>query len=403
MFKENNRFLIKTPTGFESFKGICCKPVNILYRFEFADGEHIECSGGHKLLTDSGFLDAREINVKNTITNKKIKDISIKEGVFRVYEPVSVNNNQTYFTNSVVSHNCNFLGSTNTLIIGEKLATLVYKDAITEHSSAKIYELPVKESYDEDTGNLLTKDHKYVICVDVSEGKNLDYSAFSIIDISTMPYRQVAVYRNNAIPPMLFPSVIKSCAEFYNNAYVLVEINNNPQVASILIEDFGYENVMRVSSGNKRAQTMTLYSGKNIAQGLKMSPLVKRIGCATLKTLVENDKFVVNDFETISELTTFVQEGPSYKAEEGCNDDLAMTLVIFGWLATQKMFKEMVEHDVRKQLQLEHFDIREEDQLPTMQVDDGLQFEHFVEGGAVWVESAHPDAYGTMIKKMLDF
>jgi hypothetical protein len=134
-----------------------------------------------------------------------------------------------------------------------------------------------------------------------------------------------------------------------------------------------------------------------------MSPLVKRIGCSTLKTLVETDKLVIQDFETISELTTFVQDGPSYKAEEGANDDLAMTLVIFGWLATQKMFKEIVDHDLRKQLQLEHFNFSEEDQLPLGELDNGLKFEHFVEGNSVWIETSDPDPYKLILKDMLDF
>ena len=298
---------------------------------------------------------------------------------------------------------CDFLGSTNTLISGEKLATIAYKEPLKKYADMIVYEDPIKESYDEDTGELLTRDHLYAMTVDVSEGKNLDYSAFSVFDVSTMPYKQVAVYRNNAIPPMLYPTVIKMCAEYYNNAHVLIEVNNNPQIADVLIEDLDYENVMKVSSGNKRAQTLCLYGGRNVAMGLKMSPLVKRIGCSTLKTLVETDKLVIQDFETISELTTFVQDGPSYKAEEGANDDLAMTLVIFGWLATQKMFKEIVDHDLRKQLQLEHFNFSEEDQLPLGELDDGLKFDHFIEGNSVWIETSDPDPYKHILKDMLDF
>nr|QMP83401.1 MAG: hypothetical protein [Caudoviricetes sp.] len=403
MFKENNRYLIKTPLGFESFKGIQNKKINILYTFIFEDGESIKCSGGHKFLTDIGFLEAKNITLKNTITNKKIKDIVTENGIFDVYEPISVGTYKTYFTNNVISHNCDFLGSTNTLISGEKLATIAYKESLKKYADMIVYEDPIKEFYDEDTGELLTRDHLYAMTVDVSEGKNLDYSAFSVFDVSTMPYKQVAVYRNNAIPPMLYPTVLKMCAEYYNNAHVLIEVNNNPQIADVLIEDLEYENVLKVSSGNKRAQTLCLYGGRNVAMGLKMSPLVKRIGCSTLKTLVETDKLVIQDFETISELTTFVQDGPSYKAEEGANDDLAMTLVIFGWLATQKMFKEIVDHDLRKQLQLEHFNFSEEDQLPLGELDNGLKFEHFVEGNSVWIETSDPDPYKLILKDMLDF
>lgn len=293
---------------------------------------------------------------------------------------------------------CEFLGSTNTLILGEKLATLPYKDLISEYSGATIFEEPIKEEYDEDTGELKTKDHLYAMSVDVSEGKNLDYHAFSVVDISTMPYKQVAVYRSNSIPPMLLPTIIKAVAEYYNNAHVLIEINNNPQVADILIEELSYDNVFRVKSGNKKAQQICLDWGKNTASGVKMTPLVKRMGCSMLKTLVENDKLIINDFETISELTTFVQEGPSYKGEEGCNDDLAMSLVLFGWLATQKVFKEIIENNLRKQLQLEHFNYIEEDLLPVIEPTNGFDnIKHFVEDGAVWITTNNPDPYGQFI------
>jgi len=295
---------------------------------------------------------------------------------------------------------CNFLGSTNTLVSGEKLASLAYQSQVGKYSDMIIYEQPVKDTIDDDTGEPLTKDHLYAITVDVSEGKNLDYSAFSVFDISGMPYRQVAVYRNNTIAPMLFPSIIKACAEYYNNAYVLIEINMNPQIADILSEDLDYENVLRVFTGNKKPQTLSMKGGRGIAQGLKMSPLVKRIGCSTLKTLIENDKLIISDFETISEMTTFVQEGPSYKAEEGCNDDLAMTLVIFGWLATQKLFKEIVEHDLRKQLQIENFDFIEDEMLPVLGPTTGLETKHFIEDGAVWVETTSSDPYRQIFNEL---
>lgn len=393
MFKENNRYLIKTPLGFESFKGIQNKKINILYTFIFEDGESIKCSGGHKFLTDTGFLEAKNITLKNTITNKKIKDIVTENGIFDVYEPISVGTYKTYFTNNVISHNCEFLGSTNTLIEGEKLATLSYKDKIAEYSGMYIYEQPIKEVFDEDEEKQISTDHLYTICVDVSEGKNLDYSAFSVFDVSQIPYRQVAIYKNNTIAPMLFPTVIKICAEYYNNAHVLIEINNNPQIASTLIDDLGYENVFRVYSGNKKAQTVTNRSGKGVMYGLKMSPLVKRIGCSTLKTLVEHDKLLLCDFETISELTTFTQQAQSWKAEEGCNDDLAMTLVLFGWLSTQQFFKDIVSNDIRKQLQFENLSYCEDEVAPIIEPQRGFDVPYFIEDDAIWVESGGNDCY----------
>nr|QMP82952.1 MAG: hypothetical protein [Caudoviricetes sp.] len=301
---------------------------------------------------------------------------------------------------------CEFLGSTNTLISGEKLATLTYKEPISKMADVVIYEKPIKEEFDDETQDQISTDHLYAIVVDVSEGKNLDYSAFSVFDVSMIPYRQVAVYRNNNIPPMIFPNIIKSCAEYYNDAHVLIEINNSPQVAEILLEDLEYENVFKITSGNKKAQTLSLGSGRRVSYGLKTSPLSKRVGCSTLKTLIENDKLIINDFETISELTTFVNNGKSFAAEEGCNDDLAMTLVNFGWLVTQKLFKEMVDNDIRKQLQLEHFEYIEEDQLPLGENYKGNEIPFYIEDDAVWVEvgkNSSQNDYGDFYKSFISF
>lgn len=300
---------------------------------------------------------------------------------------------------------CEFIGSSNTLITGEKLACLTYKENIKELSGMKIYEEPIKESFNED-GVQITGTHLYAMCVDVSEGKNLDYSAFSVFDVSSMPYRQVATYRNNGISPLLFPNIIKICADYYNEAYVLVEINNNPQVAEILQEELEYDNLFKVSSGNKKAQTLSAGFSKGSAYGLKMSPLVKRVGCSTLKTLIEMDKLLISDFETYSELTTFVSASASYEAEEGCNDDLAMTLVIFAWLSTQKYFKEIVDHDIRKQLQIEQFnieDVEDQDTLPIVEKDTGLESIFFIEDGDVWTLGSNGNPYDSLIKELLDF
>ncbi len=402
------QYKILTPDGYENFLGVNKITKSCYIHLKFSNGKEIKCSEDHPFLTIDGLILAKELDKKTLVLTKDgdgcfvISKRKIKRKI-DLYDIVNSGEKHLYYTNDIISHNCNFLGSTNTLVTGEKLSTLAYKDYIKKYSDMLIYEDVVKEEYSDDTGELLTKDHTYVLCADVSEGKNLDYSAFSVFDISVMPYRQVAVYRNNALPPILYPSILKSCAEYYNNAYVLIEINNNPQVADLLLEDLEYENVLQVASGNKRAQTVVINRGTNVARGLKMTPLVKRIGCSTLKTLVENDKLVINDFETISEMTTFVVNGPSFAAEEGCNDDLCMSLVIFSWLSTQKFFKELVEHDLRKMLQYEHFNYIEEEQVPIGEITTGLEIPHFVEDGAVWIESSSRDPYNDLIKQVLNF
>lgn len=275
---------------------------------------------------------------------------------------------------------CEFLGSTNTLISGSKLAQLVYQEPIAKHEHLHIYEMPVKEDDNE------TKlDHIYAITVDPSEGRNLDASSFSVFDVSTVPYKQVAKYNSASIPPVLFPTVIYNTAKLYNNAYVLVEINNTPQIADTLHQDLEYENVVKIETGNKKAQSMGTGFGRGIQLGIKMSPQVKRIGCSNLKTLIENDKLLINDFDTISQLTTFVSSHNSFKAEEGSNDDIVMTLVMFSWMTTQQYFKEIVNHDLRKQMQLEMLN-QSDEEVPSFGIfDDGKDKNYIVEGGDVWL------------------
>ena len=273
-----------------------------------------------------------------------------------------------------------FLGSSNTLISGPKLQSMRYTNALGKHQDMDIYEHPVKENED---GTV--KDHLYAICVDVAEGKQLDSSAFTVIDVSTTPYKFVAKYKSAAISPILFPTIIHNAARYYNNAYILVEINNNPQVAEILHSDLEYENLVKIMTGNKKAQQISAGFGRGIQLGVRMTPLVKRAGCSNLKTLIESDKLLIEDFDTISELSTFVAGRSSYEAEEGANDDLVMTLVLFAWMTTQKYFKDIVSHDIRKQLQLQHFSQVDEEILPVGELNDGLDVPFIVEDGDVWV------------------
>ena len=290
-----------------------------------------------------------------------------------------------------------FLGSTNTLISGTKLQQLAYNEPIITHDLMRIYEHPIKE--DEDN-NL--KDHLYAIVVDVSEGRNLDCSAFSIIDISQTPYKQVAIYNSSAISPILFPTVIYNAAKLYNDAYILIEINNNPQIADVIHQDFEYENLLKVYTGNKKPQQLSAGFARGVQMGLKMSPQVKKIGCANLKTLIESDKLLISDFDTYSQLTTFVADKNSFAAEEGTNDDLVMGLVIFAWLSTQKYFKEIVNHDLRKQIQLENMNQLDEELLPPPIMNDGLDNDFDVWDNDVWEKADGGEPYAGFMRKTIE-
>jgi hypothetical protein len=395
MFKKNNnRFLIKTPTGFEPFKGVQKKIVDSLYTITFFDGSFIKCSGNHVFLTEDGFKKANELTNNNTLTGKKISSITFINGTFEVFDPVGVDKHSTYYSNGVVSHNTEFLGSSNTLISGLKLQQIAYQTPITEHDKVKIYKPPVKG---DDEG---IKDHLYALVVDVAEGKGLDCSTFSVIDISATPYEQVATYKSSSVSPMLFPTEIFNAAVLYNNAYVLVEINNTPQVADILHQDLEYENLWKVFTGNKKPQQLSAGFARGVQLGLKMSPQVKRIGCSNLKTLIEGDKLIINDFDTYSELTTFVAQKNSFAAESDANDDMVMGLVMFGWISTQKYFKEIVNHDIRKQLQLENMNQFDEITPPSPMMDDGMENDFMLEGGDVWEKADGRETYSDYFREI---
>lgn len=280
-----------------------------------------------------------------------------------------------------VEFECEFLGSIGTLINPAKIKTLVYDEPIKKNAGLDVYEQPIDE-------------HTYIMTVDVSRGLNNDYSAFVVFDISTFPYKIVAKYRNNEIKPMLFPNIIIDVAKAYNKSFVLAEVNDiGEQVTSILHFDLEYDNILMCAMRGRAGQLVGQgFSGKKTQLGVKMSKTVKRVGCSNLKTIIEDDKLIFNDYEIISELTTFIQKNQSFEAEEGCNDDLVMCLVIFSWLVVQDYFKEMTENDVRKRIYEEQKEQIEQDMSPFGFIVNGIDEEtSFVDNdGDRW----HTDEYG---------
>ncbi len=279
-----------------------------------------------------------------------------------------------------VEFECEFLGSVNTLIAPAILKNMVYENPITRNAGLDIYEKP-------------EKDHNYIITVDVARGLGNDYSAFIVFDTTQFPYKVVAKYRNNEIKPMLFPNVILDVAKGYNNAYLLVEVNDiGDQVASILQYDLEYENLLMASMRGRNGQIVGQgFSGKKTQLGVRTTSAVKKLGCSNLKTLIEDHKLLTCDYEIISELTTFAQKHNSFEAEEGCNDDLAMCLVLFAWLVQQEYFKEMTDNDIRKRIYEEQKNQIEQDMAPFGFINTGLEDTQFVDkDGDVW----HTDEYG---------
>ncbi len=288
------------------------------------------------------------------------------------------NTSQRQFTQEF---ECEFLGSQDTLIAPSKLKALSFDTPLQKSGGLDIYE-PRKEGHD------------YVMTVDVARGTSQDYSAFCIFDITEFPYRLIGKYRNNEIKPILFPNIIVETARNYNNAHIMVEVNDiGDQVASIIQFDLEYQNLLMCAMRGRAGQVMgSGFSGGRAQLGVKMSKTVKKIGCSNLKALIEEDKLLISDYETIAELTTFVQKKDSFEADEGYNDDLVMCHVIFSWMVMQDYFREMTDQDIRKRIYDERSNEIEQDMAPFGFVDNGLDNDTVVdEEGNVW----EVDEYGS--------
>ena len=278
--------------------------------------------------------------------------------------------------------NCEFLGSSGTLISGWKLKELVHQSPMVQKEGLIQY----KQAF---------KDHVYMMVCDVSRGKGLDYSAFQLLDVTKMPYEQVCTFRNNALTPMDYADVIFRTAKAYNRASVLVEINDiGEQVSHSLHYDFGYENVLFTENAGRSGKRISSgFAGKGADKGIRTTKIVKSIGCSILKLLVEQNQLIVNDYQTINELSTFSKKGNSYEAESGKHDDLVMCLVLFSWITEQQYFKDYTDINTLMSLREKTEDEMEQDMSPFGFVFDGREqyideeYEQFVPSdGWLWKE-----------------
>ena len=270
---------------------------------------------------------------------------------------------------------CDFIGSVHTLISTAKLKSMAYKTPTYDDGEGLlVYEEP-------------KQDHHYVMTVDTARGLGNDFSAFSVFDTTQMPYTVVATYRNNTIAPMLYPNVVNAVGRKYNTAHVFIEVNDiGGQVADILHADLEYDNMLMCTVKGRKGQVLSggFGQGESI-MGIRQTTVTKRVGCATLKSLVEGDQLLVEDFNTIAEMTSFVAKKQSFEADDGHNDDLAMTLVMFAWLTSQDYWKDLMDTDVRKELFEDKMKQIEDEMLPFGFIDSGDGVDYEVDDqGDVW-------------------
>ncbi|NBP56519.1 terminase [bacterium] len=233
-----------------------------------------------------------------------------------------------------------FLGSSNTLISPAKIKTIKWQEPKVVQNGVNIFKTP-------------EKDHVYFIIVDVSEGVGQNYTAYQVIDGTDGNYEQVARYRSNKIADIMVPTSVVNVAKYYNDAYILVEVNTGDKIPHIIWNDLEYENLLCTCDKGRGGQNLTLGPGKNRPRlGLKSTPHTKKLGCSNLKLLIEQDKLKIHDFETLSEFTTFVSSSNAkngYAAEPGRFDDLVMCLVMFAWMTSDTLFMQLTKSNARQQ------------------------------------------------------
>ena len=248
---------------------------------------------------------------------------------------------------------CEFLGSIDTLISAVKLKQMAYRTPLQKNAGLDIYERP-------------KQDHIYMLTADVARGTKNDYSAFLVFDITEIPYRVVAKFRDNEIKPLIFPSKIYEVAKAYNQAYVMVEVNDiGESVANTLQFDLEYDNLVMASMRGRAGQVLGAgFSGGRAQLGIRTTKAVKKIGCSNLKQMVEDNKLIIEDYDCINELSTFIVKGSSFTADDGCNDDCVACLFIFGWATDQTYFKELTDNDIRKTMLKDQQDALDQDMAP---------------------------------------
>src|ERR1700747_2456084 len=387
-FIANKRFQISTPNGWSDFSGIRIQEKSDLICVVTNSGAELNCTLDHRLKLDSGiFKYAFDLNVFDKIVTENGIDIIVdiiplERKNTKDYDLTNFKKNNEYFTGGLLSHNCEFLGSSGTLISGEALKNMVFvqPESTFLNNSLHIFEQVVK-------------DRVYVLVADVARGTGNDYSAFIVFDISEFPYKIAAKYRNNQISPIMFPDVIVQSAKYYNDAYLLIENNDaGGQVADTVLYDLEYDNLFytvdikgktHLGQSNKISNGMTVGKTTN---GIRTTKKNKRLGCNALKALVENNKLIIQDYDIISELSTFILVRDSYQADDGCNDDLAMCLVLFSWMSTQPFFRDITGSDLRKKLFDDKIQQMEEDMPISATSSDAIEQseKYIVEDGVVW-------------------
>lgn len=322
--------------GYQEFTGIRKTIHNSYYKITFTNGDTLKCTEDHLFETLCGPISAHKLTKKDELQYKDgttfVKSKRKIKGTFNAYDLIDVTNGSLYYTNNILSHNCSFLGSSNTLIDARKLQNLVHLKPEVSQKYLNIYEQP-------------QAGHVYITTVDTAAGLSQDFSIVNVVDVTTSPYKQVLVYRNNEIDPTSFSIIVNSIALKYNKSYLVIESNNDGKIVSKELWDMEYENLINTKTQDG---DNIVKSGKRSIPGIMMTKLTKKVGCSKLKDLIESEVLVIVDKDTIEELGNFISTKGSYEADKGKHDDIVMCLVMFAWFATTNYFTDVTNNDTTK-------------------------------------------------------
>lgn len=339
MINFQDSFEVLTPDGWSDFDGISRKITNTV-RIKLSNNTYIVSSFNHVFIINKKEIRASCVKPKMTLGGDTVVSISIYKNV-ATYDLLNVQAGNRYFhDNNIISHNCQFIGSSKQLLSASTMSRLTY-------------DIP-KYTYDGELAGLKIyteseKDHIYTMTVDVSRGRHLDSSAFSVFDVTEYPHKIVATYKNNEVPPLMYAGICFNIANKYNEAYILVEINDiGSQVAEELYYAMEYENLYWSKSGDILGK-----KGADPYPGIRTTKKTKRIGCSNLKDIIDKQQLIINDADTITELSTFVQsDSGSWEADEGFHDDMVTTLWLFAWLVVQPWFVDLTDRSMRNKMYL---------------------------------------------------
>lgn len=332
---------ILTPNGFEKFDGIRRTKSNDNLKISFKDS-FIIVTKNHRFVESGNEIIASSLKINDVISNKEIINIEPYNEEIFVYDILETESH-TYIADGIVNHNCEFMGSSTTLLSGQTLKTLakVPKNPIQRNEYIKQYEQPIRNVEKPELN------HIYVMICDVSKGKGMDYSTFSIFDITNIPYIQVCTYRCNTVTPTDFATTIVQMGRFYNEAYVLVEINVGDTVPRVIKYDYDYENLLCMESAGRAGKRISSGFGQGIEMGIYTTSASKRLGCSMTKLLLEQNKIILYDNITVNEFSTFAKDNKqSYSAQQGFHDDMVMTVVIFAYITQDPYFVGLTDKNV---------------------------------------------------------